>query len=344
MIIIDFKKKDLDELEKAITDSTIPQKLKRKLMALKMHSLKIENKTIAATLSVSKGSVTNYIKQYKKGGLTETLKDKSYRPQSSLAPFMDCLKCFFLVSPPSTSKEAMAAIEKLTGVKLSEEGVRKNLIKLGMSYRKTGQIPGKADPKRQYFFHKDELEPKLKEASNNKRKVFFVDAAHFVLGSFLGMIWSFKRLLIKGASGRQRYNVLGAVDSQTKELISVRSCDNVNSEKVCELFDELRKRYPDGEISLVLDNASYQRAKLVQEYAKLKDIELIFLPAYSPNLNIIERLWKLVKTHCLRNKYFSDFARFKNSINTFLDELNEKHQLKLESCLTLKFQFFDKPK
>ena len=71
-----------------------------------------------------------------------------------------------------------------------------------------------------------------------------------------------------------------------------------------------------------------------------KGRELLFLPAYSPNLNIIERLWKLVKTKCLRNKYFPKFEDFRHALDSFLDALNTEHQDELESLLTLKFQFF----
>jgi transposase len=93
-----------------------------------------------------------------------------------------------------------------------------------------------------------------------------------------------------------------------------------------------------------MDNAKYQRCKMVQEYAASKNIEILFLPLYSPNLNIIERLWKLVKTECLRNKYFPDLATFQASIDGFLNSANLDYQRQLESLLTLKFQFFPIPK
>ncbi len=69
-------------------------------------------------------------------------------------------------------------------------------------------------------------------------------------------------------------------------------------------------------------------------------IELLFLPTYSPNLNLIERLWKLVKKECLNSKYYENFSLFRNAIQTFLDTMNETHQEKLDSLLTLEFQMF----
>ena len=344
MIAINFTKEELADISEAIENPEIPERFKRKLLALNMHNLRVNNGVIAKSLNISADSVTNYIKLYRDGGLSAVLEDNTYRPSSSLAPFLDCLKCSFTIVPPSSAKEAMDRIEKLTGIKLGEEQVRRTLKKLGLSYRRTAQIPGKADPQLQFEFFSHELEPRLQEASLNTRKVFFVDAAHFVLGCFLGMIWSFSRLFIKGSSGRQRYSILGAVDSHSKELITLRTPGHINSVSVTELIDLIRQKHPSGSITLVMDNARYQRCRFVQNHARSKDVELLFLPAYSPNLNLIERLWKVVKKECLANRYFPDFETFTNAIDRFLDEINGRHQKLLESCLSLNFQFFPIPK
>ena len=110
--------------------------------------------------------------------------------------------------------------------------------------------------------------PRLEEAGRGERKVFFVDAAHFVLGAFLGMIWCFTRVFIKTSPGRQRYNVLGAIDSHSHELVSVRTSENINSASVVELLDRRREKHPDHQITLVMDNARYQSCHLVMEHAR----------------------------------------------------------------------------
>ena len=71
----------------------------------------------------------------------------------------------------------------------------------------------------QQMFHDQELQPLLDEAKQGKRSVLFVDAAHFVMGAFLGMVWCFTRLLLPSASGRKRHNVLGAYDPITHEAL-----------------------------------------------------------------------------------------------------------------------------
>ena len=84
----------------------------------------------------------------------------------------------------------------------------------------------------------------------------------------------------------------------------------------------IHARHPSEPITLVLDNARYQRCAMVMDKANELGIELLFLPAYSPNLNLIERLWKLVKKRCLTNKYYQDFSGFRNAIDHCLDNLN----------------------
>ena len=93
-------------------------------------------------------------------------------------------------------------------------------------------------------------------------------------------------------------------------------------------------------ISVALDNASYQRCYAVQDYAKLLGIELLFLPSYSPNLNLIERLWKFVKKECLYSKYYKTFEEFRDAIQTCIDDTHTKHRKKLKTLLRLNFQSF----
>ena len=113
---------------------------------------------------------------------------------------------------------------------------------------------------------------------------------------------------------------------------------------VCLLLAAIRTRHPAEAITLVLDNARYQRCALVRDKANELGIELLFLPAYSPNLNLIERLWKLVKKRCLTNKYYQDFSAFRGAIDHCLDNLNGPAHQELDSLLTLKFQFFQTSK
>jgi transposase len=161
-----------------------------------------------------------------------------------------------------------------------------------------------------------------------------MDAAHFVFAPFLGFLWCFVRVFIKAPSGRKRFNVLGALNAISHEVITVTNTGYINAESVCEIFSKIAKKFCDAPISIVLDNARYQKCKLVQEVADSLNIELLYLPPYSPNLNLIERAWKFVKKKCLYSKYYSDFESFVNAISDCLGSTNGKYKKELDSFLS----------
>lgn len=195
-------------------------------------------------------------------------------------------------------------------------------------------------PPRRRLFLKTELDPRLAEALTGQRTVFFMDAAHFVLASFLGWVWSKARLFVRGASGRQRYNVLAAVNPITHQLIRVSNHTYITSHTVCELLHKIVAAGLATPITLVLDNAAYQRCQLVQGLAKQLGIELLFLPSYSPNLNLIERLWKFVKKQALHSRHHTNYADFHTAIDACLDQITTTHKTAIASLLTLNFQTF----
>jgi transposase len=203
-------------------------------------------------------------------------------------------------------------------------------------------LPAKADPEKQAQYLNETLQPRLDEAKAGIRAVFFVDAAHFVLAPFLGFLWSVTRLFIRAPTGRQRFNVLGALNAITHELISVTNDTYITAQEVCELLHILAERTLGVPITIFLDNARYQKCALVMSTAEQLQIELCFLPTYSPNLNLIERLWRFVKKECLYSVYYSSFASFKKAIVNCLAQTNTKHKSALATLLTLKFQMFDK--
>lgn len=168
-----------------------------------------------------------------------------------------------------------------------------------------------------------------------------MDAAHFVLSSFLGWMWCAVRMFVKAASGRQRYNVLGALDAVKHELIRVTNDTYVTATTVCELLHKLAALRPGIPITLVLDNARYQRCHLVQDWARTLGIELLFLPSYSPNLNLIERLWKFVKKTVLNSRHQGSFTEFRQAIDQCLNQLATTHHPAIRTLMTLKFQTFE---
>ncbi len=171
--------------------------------------------------------------------------------------------------------------------------------------------------------------------------MLFVDAAHFVFGTFLCCLWTILRVFVRAASGRQRFNVLGAWNAVTRRLLTVTNTTVVNTDTMCQLLRRIAAEGLVGPVTVVLDNARYQRNKVVQALAAELSIRLLFLPSYSPNLNLIERLWGFAKRTSVYGKYHPDFASFRAAIEDTLAHIPTTHANALESLMTLKFQTFE---
>ena len=131
------------------------------------------------------------------------------------------------------------------------------------------------------------------------------------------------------------------MDYVTKKLTTVVNTTYINALTVCELLQALKNENPDTPITLVMDNARYQRCALVQEKAKELSIELLFLPSYSPNLNLIERVWKFVKAECLGGKHYENFQQFQQGIDNCIRQLSSTHKKKMDTLITRNFQLFE---
>ena len=194
---------------------------------------------------------------------------------------------------------------------------------------------------KQAEFKSQKLDPVLAEAQAGRRDVFFVDAAHFVRGAYLCCVWCFVRLMIRGASGRQRYNVLGAWNAVAQQLIRVSNVTRVSSDTMVELLAKIAA-VKTRATTLVLDNARYQHCARVEAVAPGLGIDLLFLTSYSQNLNLIERLWKFTKKKALRGKTYTDFTAFQAAIDDCLDKTATEYQEPIKTLMTLEFQTFDK--
>jgi transposase len=341
MINIDFTEEEMQALNYERFHHPEPH-VQRKMEALWLKSQKLSHNDICRLTGISPNTLRGYLRAYLKGGI-EALKELNfYKHQSELCQHTKTIEAYFREHPPASVKEAMAKIEELTGIHRTENRVREFLKSIGMNPRKVGTIPAKADSDEQERFLQEELEPRLEEAKSGQRVVYFVDAAHFVLAPFLGILWCFTRLFIKAPSGRKRFNVLGALNAVTHELTTVTNDTYINAQSFCDLLWCIARLNIGVPITLVLDNARYQKCKIVWELAESLNIELLYLPPYSPNLNLIERLWKFVKKQCLYSKYYSEFKDFKKAITECLNQTDTTHKQELDSLLTLRFQRFEK--
>jgi len=201
-------------------------------------------------------------------------------------------------------------------------------------------MPAKADAKKQKEFLEKTLIPLIEKAKSGVVELFFMDASHFVMGGVVGRLWCRVRLWVKTGSGRKRYNVLGALNFVTKKIETVCNDAYITATQVVEMLEKLAGNYIKP-IHIVLDNARYQKCAIVAEAALRLGITLEYLPSYSPNLNLIERVWKFVKASVLSAAYIDTFAEYCERISCFVNNIEIENQDKMSSLVTEKFQLFD---
>lgn len=299
----------------------------------------------AKLADVHPNSVTRWTKAYMEGGRAKLLEVECYRPVSDLVKYADKIRASFDDDPPRCISEARKRIEQLTGLKRGVTQTRK-FVKhvLQFRYRKFRPLPGGKQSiqnlaAQQADFLEQVLNPLLDKATRGVADVFFVDAAHPVQGFHDGQVWSREPVYIRTSSGRQRMNILGAMHAATRELYSISTTDYIRATTVVELISFLRQELPGRRIHLVLDNARYQRCKLVAKAARKHRVHLVFLPPYSPNLNLIERFWKFLKKKVLAGIHYPAKEDFINAIDNFIDEVNEGlYEEELNELINLKFQ------
>jgi len=313
--------------------------VRQKGLVVLLKSQGVNTNVICKTADVCANTVRHYTREYQAGGIDRLQEVRFHRPKSKLVSFEQEIRAYLDEIPPTTIKQACAEIAALTGVEIRQTQMRKYLKSLGATCKKVAAIPAKIDIEAQRNFKQTQLNPKLEEAKVGKRDVYFVDAAHFVLGAFLGFLWCIKRVFVRAPSGRQRFNVLGALHAVSKQLVTLINNTYITSAEVCELLRKLAHN-ASKPITVVLDNARYQRCALVQGLAQDLGIELLFLPPYSPNLNLIERVWKLVKKECLNSTYYDNFTKFRDAISGFVDNMHITHAGEASRLLTLNFQLF----
>ena len=176
MIKLLLTDQNIPDIHEALDDPAIDPRSKNRLLVIIMHHEGANNTFISSCMKLCPNTVTNYIKLYRSGGIGELIENRYYCPSSSLEPYMQCLECSFKIIPVQNAKDAVARIEKMTGLKLSESQARRIMKKMGMSLKKCSSIPAKADPQLQFNFYCEEMTPRLEEASRGERNVFFVDA------------------------------------------------------------------------------------------------------------------------------------------------------------------------
>jgi transposase len=199
-------------------------------------------------------------------------------------------------------------------------------------------LPAKADSQKQRWFYHTVLKPLMDRAKRGEISLLYLDASRFVMGcDFLGYIYGRARRFVKTFSGRGRYNVLGALDFISKKVTMVANDSYITA---CEVLGKIAERYAGKTVFVVLDNAKYQKCSITRELAEHLGINMVFIPPYSPNLNLIERLWKLVKGNP-RSRYYNQFELFRERIDSIINSADNLNKEIVDRLIGEKVQLFD---
>jgi transposase len=329
MKLTEDKINELVSLHKRERDKRICDRIKAVLLINEGYSYE----QVAKILLVDDDTVRRHVQEYL---TSEKLKNNNKGSESKLnRQQTDELvkhlqdKTFINVKP------IIEYVKNRYGIEYSKSGMTTWLKEHGFSYKKPHPVPAKFNKHKQEEFIK--LLNALKDEGN---PLYFLDATHPQHQSKLDYGWIYKgsdKAILTTATQR-RVHIFGALSYPSNELIIIED-ETINSQSVVAVLEKLKFKHRPGEtINCVLDNAKYQKSLLIQDYlTKNPNFKLHYLPAYSPNLNLIERLWKFMHKHVTNNCYYEHFESFRYSLLSFLRNIDQfKNDLK--NLLTFKFQ------
>ena len=250
---------------------------------------------------------------------------------------LDALEKHIIENTYMDSKGIVAWINKEFQINYSCSGINELLKRLGFVYKKPVLTPCKANVEKQEEFVTQYKE--LKENLKKEDQIYFMDGVHPQHNTIASYGWIKKgqTKYLKTNNGRQRTNINGALNLKTKELFYVED-ERINSQTMIALLIQILDKQKKGKIHIVLDNARYYHSIIVKEFLKEHPrIVLKFMPPYSPNLNIIERLWKILKKKVVHNKFYLKFQDFRKQVILFLDNQTWKEK-EFDKILSDNFQ------
>lgn len=234
-------------------------------------------------------------------------------------------------------KDICVYVKQQFGLDYSISGMTKWLRAHGFCYKKPHGVPAKADKKKQEEFIAKYK--RLRQRSAGKEPIFFADSVHPQHQTRLTYGWIAKgeRKAIATTARQRRLNIIGGISLDGHRFV-YKKADKITNESIKLFLSELRRqRSRDIKIHVVWDNAAYHRSKEIKKHAKKLNIKLHYLPPYSPNLNPIERMWKLMHEHVTYNQYYEKFSQFSDATINFLKTIGRKKKL-LRARITDNFQ------
>jgi len=292
---------------------------------------------VVSILMLDEETLRNYVKRYQSGGINALITDHYLGSFSKLSAIqLQELEAHLEQNTYLTVEAVIAHVAEVYDTAYSVSGMTDLLHRLKFTYKKSKLVPAKADKEKQEYFL-NQLE-ELRASKGKNDPILYMDGVHPQHNTMLAYGWIKKGQdnIIKSNAGRQRININGALDAETHAVIT-REDERINAQSTIALLEQVEAAYPFAAIIYVIcDNARYYRSKLVGQFLETSKIQLIFLPSYSPNLNLIERLWKFMKKKVLYNKYYEKFDVFKKTTLEFFENI-QQYKTELDSLLTNNF-------
>lgn len=281
---------------------------------------------VASILMIDEETLRNYKKRYEEGGIPELLKNNHKGSMCRLSEAeIEILKSELQSTIHLTTQSVIHFVEINFGILYRQSGMRDLLHRLGYEYKKPKLIPGNPNTEAQEIFVEQYNEFMQNKPKNSE--VLFLDAVHpehNALAAY-GWIKRGEKRELKTNSGRERLNLHGAINAETYQVTIIES-ETVNADSTINLLTAIEQSYPlSKEIYVILDNARYHYSKAVRDFLERTKIKLVFLPSYSPNLNLIERLWKFFKKKVLYNKYHENIDTFRKACINFFRNISEHY-------------------
>jgi transposase len=302
------------------------------------------HQVIAVSLGIDADTVGNYKQKYLQKGLQAYLKDDyvAYQGELSGAQLEQVSQKVEQGLYP-TAREVGDYIFGEFGVDYSDGAVRAILTKLDFVHKQVKPVPAKANEQKQTEFVA--AFEQLIEQLPQDTLVYFTDATHPTHTSQPAKAWIKKgqEKLIPAHSGRKRVNLNGAINALDPCEAVVVEAPTVNAQSTIALYEKLLENNPGKKLVLICDNARYYRSRLLQEWLEGQPlIKQWFLPTYSPNLNLIERLWRFMKKQAIGLSFHPTYKAFKDNILHFFEHLDD-YEYELKRLLNLKFQILQAP-
>ena len=283
---------------------------------------------------IDDGTIRNWRKRYVEGGLERLMNDRWNVKRCSLSPSqLEILNNHLEFHTYQRAKDIGEFILTEFGIELEDNSVLRIVKSLGFSYKKAKKVPSKASREKQEAFIRQYHRFK------GHGEVFFLDSTHPRFCPVLGYGWIKKGVdkFLPTNAGRVHLNITGAVNIKTMEVIT-RQSETINEDAICKMMVAIRRSKDlNQKIYLVMDNAPYNKSKKVRKKAKELNIRLRYVPPYSPNLNLIERLWRFFREKVLSLKSYEDLDIFSKSCSNFFRGIR-KYRSELESLLVDNFQ------